>query len=405
MPRRGRPSAISTTREASTIDILAASEAIAKAQPRVASLLAGLVGSGRLPQSIILAGPEGSGKELMAMRLAAMLNCDAGAASAGAAASGAGGSGGGSGEAAVPGGLGDDRCPACAKVRTLEYPDLHLIYAVPHAEWERDLREIIESRRKDFFASGEFGGRARSIGIDLVRRVIEALSKRPFEGRRSVVVLFEAHLATTEAQNALLRLLEEPPSSATIILVTEFPDRLLPTILSRCSETRFESLSDAAVADFLVQFYSVERGEARRLAVLAQGNLRRGIHLLEERFINLSKDAAAVVRLVLDGKAKELLGEAEGLAGTYGREEVGELLEEATIMFSLLVRSREGQVTDAERDFLEKTLGSGRLSAAAKRDLPGDMRKISGSIENLRRNVDVELTLSQLLLDLTGEWY
>ena len=60
---------------------------------------------------------------------------------------------------------------------------------------------------------------------------LSALAKHPFEGRRSVVVVFEAHLATTEAQNALLKILEEPTASAVIVLVTEYPDRLLPTIL------------------------------------------------------------------------------------------------------------------------------------------------------------------------------
>jgi DNA polymerase III delta prime subunit len=377
-----RPATTSITREVNAIDILAASEAIAKAQPRVASLLEDVARSEHPPQSILLAGPEGSGKELMAVRLAAMLNCENGA-----------------GEV-----CGDDRCPACAKVRNLEYPDLHLVYPVPAAAWERDLPVVIESRRGDFFASGEFHGRARSIGIDLVRLVIEALAKHPFEGRRSVVVLFEAHLATTEAQNALLRILEEPPPSATIMLVTEFPDRLLPTILSRCYEIRFEGLSDEAVADFLVRFYSVEPSEARRLAVLAQGNLRRGIHLIDERFVTLGKDAATLVRLVLGGTAKELIGEAEGLAGTYGREDVGDLLEEASIIFSLLIRSREGRLTQAQDDFLRQALGADRIAAAAQRDLPGDMRKISRSIANLRRNADVELTLSQLLLDLAGEW-
>lgn len=383
------------------IDILAASAAIAKAQTRVGPLLASLVSTGRLPPSLLFAGPEGSGKELMAMRLAAMLNCEANGAQAGSPAGGAGGEQ----TAAALAGCGDWTCTSCRKVRNLEHPDLHLVYPVPYGEWERDLAEIIASRREDFFARGEFGQRARSIGIDLVRRVIEALSKFPFEGRRSVVILFEAHLATTEAQNALLKLLEEPPSSAQIILVTEFPDRLLPTVLSRCYEVRFEALAPEAVRDFLVTFYSVEKEEAGRLAALAQGNLRRGIRFLEERFLNLWKDAAGAVRLVIDGKPKELVGEAAALADSYTREEVGELLEEATIIFSLIIRNSEGQASDQERETLERALGAERLAAVAGRDIPGDIRKVSNAMESLRRNADVELTLSQLLLDLTGTWY
>ena len=388
------------------IDILAASAAIARAQPRVGPLLESLVSSGRLPPSLLFAGPEGSGKELMAIRLAAVLNCEASCAPASALEGGPGlEAGAGRAGRAALGGSREGTCPSCGKVRHLEHPDLHLIYPVPYGEWERDLRDIIASRREDFFARGEFGHRARSIGIDLVRRIIEALSKFPYEGRRSVVILFEAHLATTEAQNALLKLLEEPPSSAQIILVTEFPDRLLPTILSRCYEVRFETLAPEAVADFLATFYSVEKEEAGRHAALAQGNLRRGIQFLEERFLTLWKDAAGAVRLVVDGKPKELVGEAAALADAYTREEVAELLEEATGIFSLIIRNREGQATGQERETLERALGAGRLPAAAARDLPGDIRKVSNAMESLRRNADVELTLSQLLLDLAGEWY
>ncbi len=376
------------------MDILAAAETIARAQPRVGPLLEGLAASGKLPPSLIFAGPEGSGKELMAVRLAALLNCE----------------GSGAGKACGPGG----RCPACSKIRTLEYPDLHLIYAVPHGEIDAGLPQVVDSRREDFFARGEFGSRSRSIGIDLVRLVIEALSKHPFEGKRSVVAIFEAHLATAEAQNALLKILEEPPPSAAIVLVTEYPDRLLPTIRSRCQEIRFDALAPAAVAAFLEEYSAVERGEARRLAALSQGNLRRGMHLLEDRFLGLWKDAAAVVGLVIDGKRAELLAEAEEIASyseawkrnrRYSREEIAELLEEMIILFGLLIRNRDGLLAEAERGALAETIGAGRVAAAGARNLSGDVGKISAAIGSLRRNADLELTLSHLFLDLAHAWY
>ncbi len=376
------------------MDILAAAEAIVHAQPRVGPLLGGLAASGKLPPSLIFAGPEGSGKELMAVKLAALLNCE------GSGATGPCGPGG--------------RCPACARMRTLEHPDFHPVYAVPHKEIDTALPEVVESRRENFFARGEFGNSARSVGIDLVRLVIEALSKHPFEGKRSIVAIFEAHLATAEAQNALLKLLEEPPPSAAIVLVTEYPDRLLPTIRSRCQEIRFDALPSAAVAAFLEEFFAVERGEARRLAALAQGNLRRGIGFIDGRLLKLWKDAAAVVRLVVDGKRKELLAEAEEIASyseswkrnrRYSREEVTELLEERIVLFGLLIRSRDGLVEEAERSAIAETVGAARVAAAAARDLSSDVGKISAAIESLRRNADLELTLSHLFLDLAGAWY
>lgn len=336
-----------------------------------------MVRAAALPPSLLFTGPEGSGKELLAVALAAMLNCDA------------------------SGGC-DPRCLACGRIAILEHPDLHLVFPVPYGEAEKGTRVVLEARREDFFGTGEFGNRARSIGIDLVRGVLEAVSKQPYEGKCSVVILFEAHLATTEAQNAILKLLEEPPSSAVLVLVTRYPDRLLPTVLSRCQEVRTEPIPEGRTAEFLIRFYSVEEGEARRIAALAGGNLRRGIRFLDNRFMGMRRDAVSLVKLAYAGKEREILSEVEGIAGEYTRDEVERILEEAVIAVRLLMRSdglTEGRTPLAE------TFGTDMERLAGGRDFPSDLRMIQRAAENLRRNVDVELTLSQLFLDLAGKWY
>jgi len=363
------------------MDILAAAETIAGDQGRVTALLDGMVSAGTLPQSLLLTGPEGAGKELAAIRLAARLECD--------------------GEDCT----GSARCSACAKIAHLEHPDLHPVYPVPSGEWEKSLPVVIESRREDFFGYGEFGSRARSIGIDLVRHVIEAVSKQPFEGRRTVVFFFEAHLMTTEAQNALLKLLEEPPPSTVLVLVTELADRLIPTILSRCMEIRFDPLSPGAVASFLEKFCSQEAAEARKLSLLAEGNLRRGIRLTEDRFRMVRSDAATVLRLVIDGKVKELLAEAGQIPRQYTRDEIEEILKESMALLRTLMRRSNGRVTETEEKLLEEAIGAARMEAASGMDIPGGIRKIHRAARSLKRYADAELTLSQLLLDLVGKWY
>lgn len=359
------------------MDILAAATLVAEAQRRAAPLLDGFVASGKLPPSLLFTGPEGAGKELMAIRLAHAL-------------------------------LGDPR------VGRLEHPDLHLVYPVPPAKWEQDLALVIEKRREDFLAEGEFGRnradtdagpRARSLGIELARHVIEALARHPFEGGRSVVILFEAHLATTEAQNALLKLLEEPPPSAVIVLVTEHPERLLPTVRSRCQEVRFDPLPPETVAAFLATFASVEAGEAARVAALAQGNLRRAARRLEGGAVRLWKDAASIVSLIAKGQTAPLLAEAEQLARGLSREEALELLEEISLLLGLVLRHREGAAGGPAGEALAETIGAEGLAAMARRDLPADVGAVARSRESLRRNADVELTLAHLFLDLTGAWY
>jgi DNA polymerase-3 subunit delta' len=340
---------------------------VAGGQQRVFSMLGKMIADGTLPASLLFTGPPGSGKELAALRLAALLECGEGRACGG--------------------------CQACRLVSSLEHPDVHLVYAVPSADREKSIAAIIESRREDFLARGEFGNRARSIGIEQIRNVIEKVSKQPFSGPRSVVAVMEAEKATTEAQNAFLKVLEEPPASSVMILVTARPDLLLPTVVSRCSEIRFDPLPEGAVAEYLETFLSVEGAEARRVAGKAGGSLQRAVRLMDERFLALCRDAASMVQLVLEGKARSLPGEAESAAHTYSREEIAELFSEMTAVMRGLMR---GEGAGLSREAVE---------AASRRDLPADMRKISAASRALYRNVDIELTVAQLLLDLTGRWY
>jgi len=330
-------------------------------------MLEKMISSGTLPASLLFTGPEGSGKELAAMRLAALLECESRTACG--------------------------ECPSCRSISSLEHPDVYPVYPVPSADREKNIPVILESRREDFLARGEFGNRVRSIGIEQIRKVMEKISRQPFSGPRSVVVVMEADLATMEAQNAFLKVLEEPPASSDIVLVTGRSDLLLPTIVSRCSEIRFDSLPDAVTAEFLRTFLSVESGEADRIAALAAGNFQRAVRLLDERFLALRKDALTLVGLVLEGKARQLPAEAESAAHSYTREETAEMLGEMTEVMRGLLRGEETGISPEA------------VSAVALRDIPADIGKISSASRNLRRNVDIELTLTQLLLDLAGKWY
>jgi hypothetical protein len=100
-----------------------------------------------------------------------------------------------------------------------------------------------------------------------------------------------------------------------------------------------------------------------------------------------------MVSLVLEGKARRLPSEAESAAHSYSREETGDLLDEMIAIMRSLLRGEETGIR------AETAL------AASERDIPADIRKIASASRNLGRNVDIELTLSQLLLDLTGRWY
>lgn len=81
-----------------------------------------------------------------------------------------------------------------------------------------------------------------SIGIAEIRNIQSFLSRKPMQSERNVVIIHEAQLLTRDAQQAFLKTLEEPPSNSQIYLLTQFPDQLLPTILSRVDNQTDRSL-------------------------------------------------------------------------------------------------------------------------------------------------------------------
>ncbi len=119
-----------------------------------------------------------------------------------------------------------------------------------------------------------------SIGIEEVRQIQNFLSKKPIQEKNNSVYIFDAHLLTIPAQNALLKTLEEPPSNSEIYLVTTSPDTLLPTVLSR---VQIQKTSDKITSsepdkipktlEKLKKFQSAKTGE--RLAMIDEMALTR----------------------------------------------------------------------------------------------------------------------------------
>jgi DNA polymerase-3 subunit delta' len=118
---------------------------------------------------------------------------------------------------------------------------------------------------------------------------------RPFEARRRVYIIDPADELTTEAQDALLKTLEEPPASAILILVTAYPDTLLPTIQSRCRRLRFGPLAEHDVARVLTN-RGVDPARARLLAAASGGSVGRA---LAEEAGSLTEDREAAMALIV----------------------------------------------------------------------------------------------------------
>jgi DNA polymerase-3 subunit gamma/tau len=128
---------------------------------------------------------------------------------------------------------------------------------------------------------------ASNRGIDEIRQLKDRINYRPAMGRKKVYIIDEVHMLTKEAFNALLKTLEEPPSHVLFILATTEPDKILPTIISRCQRYDFKILSFEETRDRLLEIGKNENIEVdeESLKIIYEksgGSMRDAISIFEK---------------------------------------------------------------------------------------------------------------------------
>lgn len=132
---------------------------------------------------------------------------------------------------------------------------------------------------------------ASNRGIDEIRQLKEKINYSPTKGRKKVYIIDEVHMLTKEAFNALLKTLEEPPEHVLFILATTEPDKILPTIISRCQRYDFKSVNYRDMREKLVYIIDNEGYKIDELSLMAiyeasSGSMRDSISILERLMIN-----------------------------------------------------------------------------------------------------------------------
>ena len=148
-----------------------------------------------------------------------------------------------------------------------------------------------------------------SIGVDDIREQInDTIMIRPYSSYYKIYIVDEAEKMTVQAQNALLKTIEEPPAYAVILLLTTNQDAFLPTILSRCVQLKLKPLKDSVVKEYLIQSLGENESEADIYAAFARGNLGKAIHLADsEDFRHLYGELLDLLKNLKKSDISELL--------------------------------------------------------------------------------------------------
>jgi DNA polymerase-3 subunit delta' len=270
--------------------------------------------SARLHHAWLITGPEGVGKATLAFRFARRLLA----------------------------GLPEDSLAVPAS-----NPVFHRVAASSHADLLTVEREYDPKRKR----------MKTQIAVDDVREIPKFMSRTPAEGGWRVAIVDGAEDLNPNSANALLKILEEPPSRAILLLVCNAPGRLLPTIRSRCRRLQLPPLGDAAMARLLgIYLPDMAQDERDRLVTLAEGSPGRALLLAEEQGLAL----ATLVDEVLTACPNLKLSRAYELADTITRGEGA---------FSTFMDLLRAAVTAAVRDAVRGRADPDQMRLVATRPL------------------------------------
>lgn len=358
-------------------------------QDRVKSLLQRSFSTGRVAHAYLFYGPEGVGKDPLAVEFAKLLNCERG------------------------GGEACDECNSCRRVSSLRHPNIKFVFALPVGKSEKfgdapllrlseeEVRLVQEQVRLK--AENPYHNisvpRATFIKINSIRDLKRETTLTAFQSGKKVFIISDADSMNDEASNSLLKSLEEPTASSVFILTTANREKLLPTIVSRCQAIHFDLLRDEEIRAALVERERRSDSEASVIARLAHGSYSRSLELLSTEVRERRVEAVNFIRAALNLPPYELAEEVERIASEYDRAGVEQFLSLILIWIRdalvLQQRGAEGILNIDDSDTLVKFSNYVRNA-----DFGELMRRVERSLSLLGKNVYIRLVLMNLGLEM-----
>ncbi len=351
--------------------------------------------NGTLPAALLLHGARGVGKQRLALWLAQLVVCQD------------------SGNGPC------DSCGPCRMTRSLEHPDVHWYFPLlrPKGVARERLADALERARYDALAEvreeslrPSWSDEVRAIYLGVIKNLRSAASKRPTMADGPVFVIGQAELlvpqeASPEAANALLKLLEEPPSSARFILTSSEPGMLLPTIRSRTVPLHVPPLPEATVLELLMERAGVDPKTAAWAARLGHGSPGRALGFLPDGgdmgpLEAIRRRALEIVSAGLSEEPSKAYEVAIGFppAGARALLELFSFVEEWLRDLAALASGADDSVLNQDATArLRRDLDSSGLSAVS---FARGFEAVERARELARGNVNPQLVVSGLIRNL-----
>jgi DNA polymerase-3 subunit delta' len=316
--------------------------------------------NGTTRHAYLFAGPPGLGRRTLALRFAQALNCPTPV------------------EAGIPCG----ECRACKQIEAMHYADLSIIE--PTIKDPNNPRELIPA------PDGE-------IRIQQIRELQKTINLKPYQSRYRILIFLRFDQASVEASNALLKTLEEAPSYAVLILTTENPEQLLPTIISRCEVLRLRPLKIAEVQKAL-ETRGSETSQAKLIAHISGGRFGYALRLIEnETLLEKREERLNDLQSLISASRVEKFTYADKLSKDK------ESMRQVVLIWlsywrDVMLRTAQAEtpLVNLDRNVEIEDL-AGRLDLSTARRVTSAMEDV---LEKMERNVNPRLLAEVLLLDL-----
>jgi DNA polymerase-3 subunit delta' len=364
---------------------------ITNAQPQIWKKLTSIFNSGRVGTAYCFSGPPGCGKEGMAIAFAGLMNCE------------------------NPKDFPACKCSSCLRFKTLQHEHLNLL--VPLPTLPKKTKEDLDNRSVDHYTHELAKKRdnpfhkiripkATRITLPTIHKLRKTLYLKSALPGRKTAVIFDAELLGSgegTSANALLKILEEPPPLTTIILVTDFKNKLFPTIISRCQNIQLPAL-EKKVIEFMLEKKGVKQDKIKWISCLSQGNFVSASKIAGRDWKEIKKIFTFISDFMLVNDHKKLIR----FASDYSRLS---MTDENEFRFHFLLIQRWLLGVLHIKKAIQDDLTESELNKGMNRFLSmypqADIREINllfeSVVNGLNRNAHMSLLLTHFIIQLQKE--